>query len=286
MLVSCGAAVAGMDTLFQHMYKARMPIINVFSMRQYWYIFKTFLWGIYRDYGMTQYKRPYGHATVLANRAVGNGAMLETEEIDVASWFQDDKNDVSGSFPFAKVYAFVESNVYRIVVLNRDWRSNRIVNVVLPFSMSGQAAYDRFSSPDGSPWYTSETNDVLVWSSGTLAVSGTNLLVELPPNSGTLYYLTNETAVLHTVHAGVHGLGKYDHDPSGVYPHGTMLPVTAYPDDDSSFNGWGGDIQGTVPSLVLPVMNDLSFVAYFDPVPEPCGAMIAVFALLLAARRK
>jgi hypothetical protein len=286
MLTSAGAAVAGMDTVLQHMYKARMPIINVFSMRQYWYIFRMYLWGIYRDYGMTQFKRPYAHAQVLANRAVGNGSMLVTEDVDVATWFQAEKNGVSGSFPYTKVYAFCEHNVYRIVALNRDWKSNRLVSVALPFSMSGAAGYERFAAPGGSPWASCETNDSVCWSTGSMAVNGTNLLAELPPNSGTLFYLTNEAALLHTLEANVHGLGKYDHDPGGTYPEGMLVPVVAYPDDDSSFAGWGGDLSGMDPSHSLVMSNDMSIVAFFNPVPEPWGGLAAVCALAALWRRR
>jgi hypothetical protein len=63
-----------------------------------------------------------------------------------------------------------------------------------------------------------------------------------------------------------------------------LLPVAAYPDDDSSFTGWGGDLEGSGQSLTLTVTNDTSFVAYFYPVPEPCGIMAAVLALLFAVR--
>jgi hypothetical protein len=284
VLLSSGAAVAGMDTLLQHLYRARMPIINVFSMRQYWYAFTTFLWGIYRDFEMTNYKRPYGHATMFVNRAIGDGALLETEQQDAAVWFQEQKNGVDGAFAFVKLYAVVEGNACRVVALNRDWRSNRLVNISLPFSAAGHVAYDRFRAPTGSPWDNCETNDNICWVNGSLPISGSNLVADLPPCSGTLFYLTN-SAALHTVTAISDGLGRFDCEPSGMYPDGTELTLAAEPLDDAEFYGWSGAATGMAHSITMVVTNDMTLVAHFTPIPEPTFGVV-LLALAIARRRQ
>jgi hypothetical protein len=288
MLLSAGAAVAGMDNLLTHLETSRMPSIQVFSMRQYWYVFTTYLWGIYRDYEMTQFKRPYAHAMKLINMAIGTyPAMLETEPVgDLARWIQPLKNGVQGSFAYTKVFAFAASNVYRVVALNRDWISNRVVSVELPFSYSGSVNYDRFRPPTGSPWQSSQTNDSVCWTSGSMAMNGTNLVAELPPCSGTLFELADSGAALYTLTATKEGLGTYDHNPSGVYPDGMVVQATAYPDDDADFIGWLGSVTGTTPTVTLTLTNNLTLQAYFTPIPEPAAAVAAVFALLWAARRR
>lgn len=278
VLSSAGAAVAGTDVLLRHLYRSRMPIINVFHMRQYWYLFSTYLWGIYRDFEMTNFKRPYGHATVLANRTIGDGALLETEDIESAHWFQEQKNGVDGSFAYVRVYAVAESNVCRVLVLNRDWRSNRLVSVALPFPAGGMAPYDRFRAPAGSPWDNCVTQDSVCWVTGALPADGSNLVAELPPCSATLFHLTNSAAAMCVLAAHCDGLGRFDHSPAGAYPAGTVISFAACPADDAEFLGWTGDVTGMARNVTLVMTNDMAVTAHFTPVPEPaaCDMLLAM----------
>ncbi|NLF39217.1 hypothetical protein GX586_07215 [bacterium] len=290
MVTSVGAAVAGSDALLTHLYQSLMPSINTFSMVQIGFNYgggTVKLWGIYRDFEMTGLKRPYWHSSFAANLAIGNnGHMLETEAVGTqAYWLQPLKNGVQGTFNYVKCYGFMEGRVYRIALVNRDWLSNRLASVELPFAFTGTVPFRRLRPDNGSPWNTVESASFTGWVGGTASMAGSNLVASLPPCSFTVFTVTNENAVLRTLVAGRDGRGNYTHNPSGVYVDGTEVNFAAYPDDDAEFYGWSGCVTGAVKSVCLKMSEDEDLMAHFTPVPEPCMLVAAAILLLPAARR-
>jgi len=288
MVTSAGAAVAGFDALLTHYYESQMPAINVFAMLGSGFNYGggvVKLWGIYASLEMGQLKRPYFHSMLGANRAIGRRAhLLDTATVGTpAVWLQPLKNGVAGTFPYLTCYAFAESNAYRVVLVNRDWWSNRVASIALPFSFSGTLPYTRFRPDSGSPWDTVESASFSGWVNGAAPLNGSNLTANLPPCSFTIFTITNAAAAMFTVHATRAGCGTYSRNPSGNYVAGTLLNTTAFPDDDAQFLGWSGDLTGMTQTAALTLNRDYSMTALFTPVPEPCGAGVLLLALVIAA---
>mgnify|MGYP000945919322 CR=1 FL=1 len=202
-----------------------------------------------------------------------------------AYWLQPLKNGVQGTFNYVKCYGFMEGRVYRIALVNRDWLSNRLASVELPFAFTGTVPFRRLRPDNGSPWNTVESASFTGWVGGTASMAGSNLVASLPPCSFTVFTVTNENAVLRTLVAGRDGRGNYTHNPSGVYVDGTEVNFAAYPDDDAEFYGWSGCVTGAVKSVCLKMSEDEDLMAHFTPVPEPCMLVAAAILLLPAARR-
>jgi len=290
-VTSAGAAVAGFDALLTHYYQSRMPCINVFAMMGNGFNYGggvVKLWGIYASLEMGQMKRPYYYSMLGANRAIGNGAhLLVTEEAGTpARWTQTLKNGVSGTFPYMKCYGLMDGPVYRVVLVNRDWLSNRIASVSLPFSYNGSVPYLQFRPDNGSPWNTVESLSFNGWAQGAVAMSGSNLAVTVPACSFNIFTITNAGATTYTLQAGRVGRGNYDRNPSGRYVAGTALGTTVYPDDDESFHGWTGAVTGETRQIALLMTDNMEITAWFQPIPEPAWlAVCAGMAAWLARRR-
>jgi hypothetical protein len=290
MVTSAGAAVAGFDALLTHYYQSQMPCINVFAMMGNGFNYGggvVKLWGIYASLEMGQLKRPYYHSMLGANRAVGRRAhLLETDVAGTpAVWLQTLKNGVQGTFPYVKCYALVESNVFRVVLVNRDWWSNRVGQVTLPFVFNGTVPYTRFRPDNGSAWATVETNAFVGWANGAVTMTSSNLAANLPACSFTIFTISNATAAMYTLTATRDGRGAYGRNPSGAYVAGTTLSASAFPDDDAQFLGWTGDATGMTQTVSLTLDRDYSITALFTPVPEPCGFALLLLALLLRRAR-
>jgi hypothetical protein len=292
MVTSVGAAVAGFDAMMTHYYESQMPCINVFAMMGNGFNYGggvVKLWGIYADLEMEKLKRPYYHSMLGVNRAVGRDAhLLVTDTIGTpARWLQPLRNGVSGTFPYLKCYGLMQSNVYRIVLVNRDWLSNRLANVILPFSHNGAVGYTRFQPDNGSPWNTVESASFVGWVNGTITMGNSNLVDTLPPCSFTIYTVTNTDDAVWALTADRVGLGYYDRNPSGYYVDGTIVASKAWPDDDEQFFGWTGSVTGMNSSVTLTLTNNLDLTAWFEPIPEPAMAIGAGLALAtLCIRRR
>lgn len=77
-------------------------------------------------------------------------------------------------------------------------------------------------------------------------------------------------------------LGQGTTDPIGevTVTEGEELTITAYPDTGWKFDHWEGDIGGTQPSVVFPVLNNMSVIAVFK---EKTSNAPVVFGTLAAA---
>ncbi|MCX7846916.1 MAG: hypothetical protein N2595_02635 [bacterium] len=290
MVTSVGAAVAGFDALLTHYYQSQVPSINVFAMMGNGYNYGggvVKLWGIYSSLEMGQLKRPYYHSMLGANRAIGEGAhLLVSEPVGtLARWTQPLRNGVSGTFPFMKCYAFMASNVYRVVLVNRDWVSNRTAVVELPFTYNGIVSYLLFRPDNGSPWSTVESHSFTGWVAQSTTMSGSNLVMTLPASSFAIASITNMHQPIYELRATRVGPGRFDRNPSGRYVHGTVVTASAFPDDGQSFYGWTGAVVANTQTVALVVTNTLEVVAWFQPIPECAWGLGGMVLILDWVRR-
>lgn len=58
-------------------------------------------------------------------------------------------------------------------------------------------------------------------------------------------------------------------DCSEIYPAGTVVKLTAIPDENSGFDSWTGDISGTNPTISVAMDSDKTVIAVFGPTPLP-----------------
>ncbi|GAJ09213.1 unnamed protein product, partial [marine sediment metagenome] len=73
----------------------------------------------------------------------------------------------------------------------------------------------------------------------------------------------------HTISISLVGQGTTD-PASGTYivEEGTILTITAYPDEGWLFDHWEGDVSGINPVLEVQVLKDLSIIAVFEQIPK------------------
>jgi hypothetical protein len=73
-------------------------------------------------------------------------------------------------------------------------------------------------------------------------------------------------ATLYDVTTSVTGAGSLTLDPpGGSYPAGTLVSVSATPDEGAAFDGFGGDLSGTTTPELLTVDGDKAASASFSP---------------------
>ncbi|HNT00925.1 MAG TPA: SBBP repeat-containing protein, partial [Candidatus Saccharicenans sp.] len=56
---------------------------------------------------------------------------------------------------------------------------------------------------------------------------------------------------------------------SQTYTSGTLIKLTATPDEDSGFEGWSGDISSTSSTVPVIINGDMTIIAVFGPPPLP-----------------
>lgn len=56
---------------------------------------------------------------------------------------------------------------------------------------------------------------------------------------------------------------------SQTYTSGTLIELTATPDEDSGFEGWSGDISSTSSTVPVIINGDMTIIAVFGPPPLP-----------------
>jgi len=56
---------------------------------------------------------------------------------------------------------------------------------------------------------------------------------------------------------------------SQSYTSGTLIKLTATPDENSGFEGWSGDISSTTSTVPVIINGDMTIIAVFGPPPLP-----------------
>ena len=108
---------------------------------------------------------------------------------------------------------------------------------------NGEVKYTVSANASGSP------------QSGTIAVAGQTFTVAQPA------VMTSYTLNINPTGAGA---GRLTNDPAGTaFDAGTVVTLTATPDEKSSFEGWSGGCSGISPTCRLTMNSDASVTAAF-----------------------
>ena len=79
-----------------------------------------------------------------------------------------------------------------------------------------------------------------------------------------------EPPATYTLSVSVNPLGAGSVSPSdGQYEEGTQVTLTTTPASGYTFDYWGGDASGSLPTITITMDSNKSVTAYFQLIPEP-----------------
>lgn len=199
---SIGAGLAVADHMLIMLRDEKIRDQLIFSLAGYRYQINdgtgrtSPLWGITRDIGIYDRKRPQYLATQLINQVIGGDLVETTQSGDNPLWSQPLTNRIQlDNVPYVQSFAFVNGNARGVVIFNLHRTSTLDVTVGGPNAPAGTVTMRRLAAANITD--TNESADTVTVTTQTLTGFDGSQTLSLPPFSMTVLSSDGTQAAAH-----------------------------------------------------------------------------------------